>query len=111
MRKLKTKTIPAIVMLLGGLVTSIVTFVNRYTLKDSLLWILLALIVFLILGYIVRAILNRIELPDDKAVGEDGEVIEKSADEAAENADGTATEKTSTEEKPAAQEKTPEETP
>ncbi len=59
---LKTKTIPAIVMLLGGLATSVFCFVMGYGILDSLLRVFVSLVVFLIFGGIVKIILDKITL-------------------------------------------------
>ncbi len=63
-------------MLLGALVTSVVTYINNYTLSEMLVALFISLLVFLILGLIVSAILNRfVPLPEEEET--DGEVIEK----------------------------------
>ena len=67
--------------------------------------VLLALITFLILGGIIKMILDRFELPDRNAVDEDGEVIEKSVEETDEEGEESVTEKPATEE---SSEETPE---
>lgn len=77
---MKTKFIPAIVMLLGGAVACIVTFINHYTLQEMLAVLAVALIIFLIIGVIVRLILDSIKLPDDTLVDDEGEVVEKQGD-------------------------------
>lgn len=59
---LKTKPVPAIVMLLAGLIASISTYVQRIPTKDSLIIILVVLIVFLILGNIIKMLLDKIEI-------------------------------------------------
>lgn len=78
---MNTKKIPAAIMLLAGLVTCIVTFMNGYETKDMLVTLLWVLILFLIIGIVVKKILDSFQLPDENAVGEDGEVIEKQPDE------------------------------
>ena len=76
---LKTKPIPAIVMLLGGAVSSIVTYVNHYTLKNMLLIVLISLIVFYILGVILKRVFDsfHIVMKKDEEDMTEGEVIEK----------------------------------
>jgi len=59
---LKTKTIPAIVMLVAGLVAAVDTFIQRYPMKKALIVIFCTLLIFLILGNIVKALLDRIEI-------------------------------------------------
>ena len=60
--KLKTTTIPALVMLLGGAATAIAAFVRQYPLLLMLELTFGALIVFLIVGLVVKAILDSIEI-------------------------------------------------
>ncbi|HAV01134.1 MAG TPA: hypothetical protein DCW47_08115 [Lachnospiraceae bacterium] len=74
-----TKKIPLTVMLLGAFVTSVVTYINNYTLSEMLVALLISLVVFLILGLIVSGILNKfVPLPEEEET--DGEVIEKDAE-------------------------------
>ena len=77
---MKTRFIPAVIMLLGGAVACIVTFINHYTLREMLVVLALALIVFLVIGVIVRLILDSFKLPDDALVDDEGEVVEKQGD-------------------------------
>lgn len=78
---MNTKKIPAIVMLLAGAVSCIVTYINGYEFKDILFILLWVLIVFLIIGSVVKKILDSFQMPDEETVDEDGEVIEKQPDE------------------------------
>ena len=79
---MNTKRIPAIVMLLGGAVACIVTFINHYNLKDMLVVVTLSLVFFLILGVIIRLVLDSFELPEDvEVVDDEGEVIEKQVED------------------------------
>ncbi|HKM20615.1 MAG TPA: hypothetical protein VJZ01_01050 [Lachnospiraceae bacterium] len=74
---MNTKKIPAAIMLLAGAVTCIVTFINGYTTKDMLVALFWVLVLFLIIGIVVKKILDSFQLPDENAVGDEGEVIEK----------------------------------
>ncbi|MCI9139677.1 hypothetical protein D7X25_22380 [bacterium 1XD42-8] len=73
---MNTKPIPAIIMLISGALTCIVTFIYRYPLKDTLLILLGTLITFLFIGYIVKKILDSFQFPR-KEEQIDGEMIEK----------------------------------
>lgn len=77
--KLKTKSIPAIVMLLGGAVASIVTYFNGYSLKQTLIILLICLFAFYILGVICKRVLDsfKIPIPETEEEDSEGEVIEK----------------------------------
>lgn len=85
---MKTKTVPAIIMLLGCSVASIVMYINGYEFGKMLRVLLFVLLLFLILGLIVKIVIDKnIPLPEeDEEISEDGEVIEKqSEDEDAED--------------------------
>lgn len=74
---MKTKRIPALVMLLGGAVSCIVTYINHYDLKDTLVVVTLSLVVFLVLGVIIKIILDSFDIPGEDKVDDEGEVVEK----------------------------------
>lgn len=76
-------------MLLAGSITSIMTYLQEYELKDMLPILLAALIVFYVLGLAVRKVLNLFVIPAEEPKVEDGAVIEKEV-EAEENQDGQA---------------------
>ncbi len=84
---LKTKSVPPVVMLSGGLFVTVGVFLQQLDLKRSLLTILVGLIVFLIVGDIVKLLLDRIEIPNPELVDADGNVIEKGKSEE-DNAEG-----------------------
>lgn len=76
---MNTNKIPAFVMLLAGAVAVIVTYINHYSLEDMLGVLILTLIVFLILGVVIKLIFDsfHIEEPDEDRVDDEGEVVEK----------------------------------
>lgn len=78
---MNTKKIPSIIMLLAGAVTCIVTFLNGYEIKDTLIILIWVLLVFLIIGVVVKKVLDSFHMPDEDAVNDEGEVIEKTAEE------------------------------
>ena len=80
--KLKTKPVPAVVTLIGGAAAAVVCFVQHFEVRTGLIFILISLCVFLILGDVIKIILDRIDLPrpieeDESAVDSEGEMIEK----------------------------------
>ena len=101
--RLKTKPVPAVITLLGGAVSAIAVCIMRYPLHLSLVIILGSLLVFLVLGDVIKISLDRVELPpeleEEEGVGEDGEMIEKGPAEGADTenidseSDGTVEEK------------------
>lgn len=76
---MNTNKIPALVMLLAGSVAVIVTYINHYSLEDMLAVLILTLIVFLIIGVVIKMIFDsfHIEEPDEDRVDDEGEVVEK----------------------------------
>lgn len=74
----RTRYIPSIVMLSAGFVVCIVTYINKYPLKDSLEIIFFSMLAFLILGYIMKMLVDKfIVIP----------MIEETIDEVGENAE------------------------
>lgn len=76
---MNTNRIPALVMLLAGAVAVIVTYINHYSLEDMLVVLILTLIVFLIIGVVIKLIFDsfHIEEVDEDRVDDEGEVVEK----------------------------------
>ena len=78
----RTKYIPPIIALAGGLIACIATIVNSYSSLEIMLIVLVAIIVFYIAGSIIRMIANKalyIPEPEEEEgseTGEDGEVKE-----------------------------------
>ena len=72
---LKTRQIPAIVMLTAGLIASVSTFIQHLPLLNSLVIILVTLLVFLFLGSVAKSVLDLIEYdpPEDPSEAEDGD--------------------------------------
>jgi len=98
---LRTRTVPTIVMLFGGGAAAIFTFVRHDPLLTSLEIIFVALVIFLVLGDIIKLLLDTIEIePPGEKTGEKDKVIERSSgEEAGEAAPGESSgEEISTEE-------------
>lgn len=78
-RKRKTKFIPPIMMLTAGLITSVICFVARYELLKSMLILFISMLIFAILGTIVKSIVEhfRTEMDYSDFFDEDGEIVEK----------------------------------
>lgn len=78
----RTKYIPSIVSLTGGLIACVVTMINPYETYEIFLIVLAALIVFYIAGSMMRYVFNKIFYPtkleedDENAEGEEGEAGE-----------------------------------
>lgn len=100
---MNTKRVPSIIMLLAGAVTCIVTFLNRYEIKDTLVILIWVLIVFLIIGCVIKKILDSFHMPNEDAVNDEGEVIKKNSEDGEE--EQTAEEKTEEQSKGETEEK------
>ncbi len=86
---MKTKTVPAIVMLLGCSVASVVMYINGYEFGKMLRVLLLVLIIFLIMGLVIKKVIDKhIPLPEEEEISEDGEVIEKQSEDEDEDEEG-----------------------
>lgn len=71
------KNMPLILMLVAGAVTSIITFINNYTVLQKLVALLIVLVIFYALGTLLKWMLNTFDAQNEKAALDEGEVIEK----------------------------------
>lgn len=81
---MNTKRIPALIMLIAGSITCIMTYINHYDLKEMLTTLIWVLFIFLFIGLAVKKILDSFHMLGENAVDNEGEVIEKQEGEAAE---------------------------
>lgn len=72
---------PLILMLVAGAVTCIITFFQEYTIFERLLILFIVLLVFYILGSIMKFTLNYFDRLNEMRNMEAGEVIEKDAED------------------------------
>ena len=86
---LKTKPVPAVVMLIGGAATAISCYVRNFPLLKMLFVVFVSLVCFWIAGCIIKLLLDRIviEPREEKTETEEGEAGEEEA------ADGAVIEK------------------
>lgn len=85
---MKTKKIPALVMLIGGSVACIVAYINHYSLEDMLVALVIALLIFFCLGLLVEFLFEKFEIAKEEEEPEgDGEVVEKTAENAEEGSE------------------------
>ncbi len=75
------KNVPLLIMLGAGAVTSIITYIQQYSLTKKLVILFAVLLVFWILGSILEMTLNRFEAQNEERLKAEGEVIEKEAAE------------------------------
>ncbi|MBP3468488.1 MAG: hypothetical protein J6K26_03105 [Lachnospiraceae bacterium] len=78
-RKRRTRFIPPIMMLSAGAVASIMCLIAGYELLKSMIILFVTLLVFAILGTIVKAVVDsfRTVMDYSQFFDEDGEVVEK----------------------------------
>ncbi len=82
MRKLKTKTIPCLVMLIGAVATLAITYYNHYSSRETLEVLLISLLACYFIGTLVKTALDRIEIPIPLEESEETEELEEIIDEA-----------------------------
>lgn len=82
------KNLPLFLMLTAGAVTCIITFIRSYTMLEKLVSLLVVLIIFALLGNILKWTLDYFDRQNEKKRQEEGEVIEKEAVENGEETDG-----------------------
>ncbi len=75
------KNLPLVLMLLAGAITCIITFTNDYAMVERLGILLGVLLLFYLLGSILVWTLNFFDQQNEKKRKEEGEVIEKEAEE------------------------------
>ena len=71
------KNLPLLLMLLGGAVTCIVTFIEKYTMVAKLVSMFTVLLIFFVLGSVLKWTLDYFDRQNEEKRGEEGEVIEK----------------------------------
>ena len=79
----KTKSIPAIVMLLGCLVAVIVTYINGYEFLKMLKVLLIVIFIFLFMGLLIKYLFDKYIPPieeEPEVVDDEGSVIEKTSE-------------------------------
>lgn len=71
------KNLPLILMLTAGAITCIITLINDYSIMGRLISLLIVLIVFYLLGNIMKWVLNYFDKQNEKKEEPEGDVIEK----------------------------------
>ena len=85
------KYLPALLMLTAAAITCIITFVMDFSVIRKLSALLLVMVVFGTLGFVLKWTLDYFDKQNEKLRKEEGEVIEKSMEEAGETGEGEAT--------------------
>jgi len=80
------KNMPLLLMLTAGAVTCIITYIEHYSIVAKLVSLLVVLVVFLVLGNVLKWTLDLFDRQNEERLKEEGEVIEKEL-EMSENAE------------------------
>ena len=77
---LNTKSIPAIMMLSAGLISYIICFIMKYELQKMLIIIFVTMLVFAILGTVIKTVVDsfNMNIDYDDWFDDEGEIVEKS---------------------------------
>lgn len=71
------KNLPLFLMLTAGAITSIITYIEKYPLVVKLVSLFVVLLLFYILGCVIKWTLDFFEIQNQERLKEEGEVIEK----------------------------------
>ena len=83
------RQMPLVLMLTAGLVTSLFAYFRGWKLSSMLIALLATLVIFYMIGCIIRMILDSFEKNNKEEVAPEGEVIEKEPEPEGENGDST----------------------
>lgn len=75
--KIKRDTLPTILMLIAAGITSIITFVQDYSMVDKLFSLLLTILIFYFLGNIIKWTLNYFDRQNEAKIRAEEEKAEK----------------------------------
>lgn len=84
---MERKMIPLALMLAAGAVCSIVCFVQGYDAFTMLLVLFIVLLVFYVLGCVIKRVMDAFEKENEARKKAEGEVIEKETSQESETAD------------------------
>ena len=87
---MERKLIPLTLMLIAGAMCSIVCFAQGYDAYTMLWALFIVLLVFYVLGSVIKRVMEKFEIENEEKSKEEGEVIEKeSSDENGESTSDT----------------------
>lgn len=82
-RNMNRNNFPLVLMLVAGAVTCVINLIRQYPMPGQLVVLFVVLVVFYLLGCIIKWTLDLFDAQNEKKAAEEGEVIEKEADESA----------------------------
>ena len=74
------KNVPLLLMLTAGAVTCIITFIRKYSMLEKLVSLFVVMLIFFLLGSVLKWTLDYFDAQNEKRRLEEGEVIEKEAE-------------------------------
>lgn len=74
------KNLPLLLMLTAGAVTCIITFIREFSMLEKLVWLFVVMLIFFLLGSVMKWTLDYFDAQNEKRRLEEGEVIEKEAE-------------------------------
>lgn len=74
------KNLPLLLMLTAGAVICIITYIEKYTLIEKLVSLFVVLLVFFLLGSVLKWTLDLFDRQNAERLKEEGEVIEKESE-------------------------------
>ncbi len=81
------KNLPLLLMLTAGAVTCIITFIEEYTMTEKLVALFVVLLIFYVLGSVLKWTLDFFEQQNEARLKEEGEVIEKESEDSVDGGD------------------------
>lgn len=78
---MKRNNLPLLLMLAAGSVTCVINLVRQYPMLDQLIVLFVVLLVFYILGCVLKWTLDLFDKQNEERFSEEGEVIEKDAEQ------------------------------
>lgn len=91
-RNMNRNNFPLVLMLVAGAVTCVINLIRQYPMPGQLVVLFIVLVVFYLLGCIIKWTLDLFDAQNEKKTAEEGEVIEKEADESAQEVQESETE-------------------
>lgn len=75
------KNLPLLLMLTAGAVTCIITFIRKYSTLGKLVSLFVVMLIFFLLGSVLKWTLDYFDAQNEKRRLEEGEVIEKESED------------------------------
>lgn len=79
-KNMKNKNLPLIIMLVAGAIASVITYMKQYNTKEMLFTVLIVLVIFYVIGMIVKEIMEYFLKTEKPEKSDSGKVIEKESD-------------------------------